>query len=284
MWVKTIITIGTFAYGIYSKNKAGEAQDRLNYANYQRQMEQYSIDLSFNRKQNEYANSLQSFAEQTEAWGLQRYAMAQASRAAEVAYRAEQVANQKFAATVDYKAQVHVADILQSGATQQATQVVDDILRTHEGNKRDVNVRSEQAMGTLVATHMSGVAQGASKERLIVDAFRQRNKAIGQSKSKAKASMIQTINQKNKVINDTNLQTAASYRGLQAIMKLQAAPVAMVPPPMPVNTLRAPVAPIGAAPIQGGNYVPYNSGATYAAGAASMATTAVDVYTGLAKL
>jgi len=268
--VAGIFQIGKGLYDAYSKNKAGKEQDKLNAANYQRSLEQYNIDLGFNLQQNAFADEQRAYGQEQlahsyalESWGLAKYAQAVASRAAEVAFREEQVRNKKFAGLVDYNAQKHVANILKVGAQEQAVIVLDDILRVNSANKREINVHSEKAMGTLVARDMSGIAQGASKDRLIVDAFRERNKAIGKQKSEATKSMIQVVNQKNKVINDQNLQVAASYRGLQALMKLRPAPVAHIPPPAPVFHGTQPIRPVGPAPIEGGNYVPYDSTANW---------------------
>ncbi len=281
MWM-ALASLAISAYSSYSSsssaNDAGKAQDKLNYANYQRNLEQYDIDIGYNALQNTYSDQLQGFAKSVEAWGQVRYGMAVEDRATEVAFREKQVKDKQFAAKVDFMAQQHVSEILQVGAVQQASHVVEDVLRTAQGNKRKINVTSEKMMGTIVAESMSGIAQGASKDRMIVEAFQARNREMGKQKSEARKSIIQVVNQKNKVINDTNLQTAASYRGLQAIMKLEPAPVAHVPPPMPVNTLRPPVKPVGPDPINGGGYTSYDSGANNAAAAAQIAGYGVKAY------
>jgi hypothetical protein len=154
-------------------------------------------------------------------------------------------------AQTEYNAQGHVTKIRQEGAEAQAQAVIDDTLRVAGSDKRELAVVADKMMGVEVAKRRSGLAQGRSKDRIIVDAFIQRNKALGDLNSKAKASIIQTIQAKDKINNDSNLKLAESYRGLEAIMKLKAAPVANVPPPQPVFDYVAPLqplAPLGASP------------------------------------
>ena len=248
---------GGAAVGFISGMLKDDAQDdKEDYyaAQYQQSLQQFAVDTTFYNDSLSYAKEQQSFQMEVESWGKARYAMAVADRAREVAYREEVVENKKFGAKVDFMAQKHVADILQVGANEQASNAVIDVLRVAQANKRDINLKSEQMMGTIVSQSMSGIAQGASKDRMIVESFMLRNRASSKEASKAKASIIKTVNQRNKVINDTNLQTAASYRGLEAIMKLKAAPVANVPPPAPVFTGLAPVKGVGPEPIYGGEY------------------------------
>ena len=245
-----------------AEDEAQEAREQAAYAKYQYDLANYAVDTQYYQDKLNYAQQKQDFSYTMEAWGNQKYALAVADRAREVAFRQEEVYNKQFAAKVDFKAQKHVADILQMGASEQASNVIIDTLRVAQANKRDINVQSEQMMGTVIATSMSGIAQGASKDRMVVDLFMQRNKAMGQEKSKAKGSIINSINQKNKIINDTNLQTASAYRGLEAIMKLKPRPVAHIAPPMPQFHGLSPVRGVGPAPINGGEYVSagYDSG------------------------
>ena len=272
--------VGSSLYNSYKKNKAGEAQDDLNFANYARATEQFEMDTAYVADLNAYSAKQLAFSYELEAWGQANYGRALQNAAAEAAYKEKALADKKFGAQVDFMAQKHVSDILQVGATDQASTVIQDVLRVAQANKRGINVGAEKMMGTIVAESMSGIAQGASKDRMIVEAFQMRNKAAGAEASKAKGNIIQVVNQRNKVINDTNLQTAAAWRGLTAIMKLEVAPTAQVMAPRPVSHDMAPIRGAGAAPIEGGNYVPYSGTAPIAdyAGAAASGYAAYNKY------
>ena len=137
------------------------------------------------------------------------------------------------------------------GAEAQAKAVTEDILRATGATKREAVVASNKMMGTAIALGRSGLAQGRSKDRIVADAYIQRNKKLGTINNQAKGSILQTIQAKDKVANDMSLKLGESYRGLQAMMKLEAAPVAHIPPPAPVFLGRSPIQPVGPNPGSG---------------------------------
>lgn len=236
---------------VYSSYSSGKAQQESQEANNAYAQAQYQIDVQHNTALNAYADEQQAFAYTQQAYSNSVYAQAVADRAAEVAYRQKQVADTKNAAITDYKAQGHVANIMIGGAENQAKAVTEDVLRATGATKREAVVASNKMMGTAIAIGRSGLAQGRSKDRLVADAYIQRNKQLGQMNNKAKGSILQTIQAKDKVSNDYALKLGESYRGLQATMKLEAAPVANIAPPAPVFTGRAPVQPVGPNPGSG---------------------------------
>ena len=250
-WIATAITVGG---KFLSSRRASSNADAQNA----QAAEQYAIDKQYHGMLQGYQSELESFSahqlafsREQQAYANRSYQIAVENRNAEVAYREEQVRNQKLAAQTEYNAQGHVAKIRQEGAEAQAEAVINDALRVAGADRRELTVQADKMMGVAVAKHRSGLAQGRSKDRIVVDAFIQRNKALGDINSKARASIIQTIQAKDKINNDANIKLAESYRGLEAIMKMKPAPVAQVAPPMPVFDYVAPLqplAPLGASP------------------------------------
>lgn len=250
-WIATAVTVGGAFLSSRRASKNAKAQNA-------QAAEQHAIDKQYHGMLQGYQGELEqfsahqlAFAQERQAYANTSYSIAVANRNAEIAYREEQVANKKLAAITEYKAQGHVTKIRQEGAEAQAQAVIDDTLRVAGADKRELTIAADKMMGVEVAKRRSGLAQGRSKDRIIADAFIQRNKALGDLNSKAKVSIIQTIQAKDKINNDSNIKLAESYRGLEAIMKLKAAPVANVPPPQPVFDYVAPLqplAPLGASP------------------------------------
>lgn len=264
--------MGSMVVSAYSSYSSGKDQQKSQKANNAYAQAQYKIDVKHNAALNAYADEQQAFAYTQQAYSKRVYAQAQADRATEVAFRQREVDNKKNAATTDYKAQGHVANIMIGGAENQAKAVTEDILRATGATKREAVVASDKMMGTAIALGRSGLAQGRSKDRIVADAYIQRNKKLGQINNQAKGSILQTIQAKDKVANDMALKLGESYRGLQAIMKLEAAPVAHIPPPAPVFTGRAPVQPVGPNPGSGSTIS--NSSILASAGASGINTYA----------
>jgi hypothetical protein len=252
-WIATAVTVGG---AVLSSSRASSNADAQNA----QAAEQYAIDSQYHGMLTAYQGELENFSahqlafsQEQQAYANRSYQIAVENRNAEIAYRQEQVDNQKLAAKTEYNAQGHVAKIRQDGAEAQAEAVINDTLRVAGADKRELAVQADKMMGVEVAKRRSGLAQGRSKDRIIADAFVQRNKAMGDLNSKAKASIIQTIQAKDKINNDSNIKLAESYRGLEAIMKLKPAPVAQVAPPQPVFDYVAPLqplAPLGASPAK----------------------------------
>lgn len=226
------------------------ASEKNAEANYDKAVADYAIRAAYREDLLVFADHELAFAAERQAYSNATYSLAVASRNNEMAFREREVANKKLAATTEYKAQGHVASILMHGAEEQAKAVVNDALRVAGSNKRETVVAANKMMGVNQAKRRSGLAQGRSKDRIIADDYIQRNKALGQINSKAKASIIQTIQAKDKIANDQALKLGEAYRGLQAVMRLEAAPVAYVPPATPVFDYVRPVAPLDSAPVE----------------------------------
>lgn len=251
-WITAALTVGSALLGSSRSSSNTDEQNR-------QAAEQYAIDSAYHADLTVYQGQLEqysalqlSFAGEQQAYANQAYQIAVANREAEIAFREEEVRNKKLSAQTEYNAQGHVTAIMQQGAESQAEAVIEDTLRVAGAERRNLTVEADRMLGVKVAKRRSGIAQGASKDRIVADAFIQRNKALGELSSKAKTSIIQTIQAKDRINNDNNIKLATSYRGLQAIMKLRPAPVANVAPPTPVFDYvapLAPLAPLGASPV-----------------------------------
>ncbi len=282
--VATVAVAGAAA-SAYSGYKQGKANEKNIEAQNAQAAQNHAIQEGYHDKLKvhqtnleKYANKQQNFAYEKKEYGELTYRMAQSDRAKQVAYLNEQSYNEKQAAQAQFKADEQVNKIMSYGAKAQANSVTADILRSQGANVRGVNTKAEKMMGTVVATSQSGIAQGKSKDRMLVDAFMQRNEAVAQLQGKAKVGIMAAVNAKDKIVNDGNLRLAESYRGLEAIMKSRPQPVGATPPPTPVFTVQeplAPLAPVGAAPIQVGTA---GNAALIAGAVGTVASGAVNAY------
>lgn len=253
------VAVAGAAASAYSGYKQGKANQANIDAQNRQSQQQHAIDVAYHtqlegyqRQLEDFANKQQDFAYQRKSYGEYTYQLAIQNRDDQVSFLQEKNYNEKLAAKVEYNAQKDVTKILQLGAEAQANTVIKDTLRANSANTRATNTQSEKMMGTMIAASQSGIAQGRSKERMLIDAFMQRNEAISQLNDKAKVGILAAVNAKDKIVNDSNIQLMESYRGLEAVMRTKPQPVGRVAPPAPVFTEKeplAPLAPVGAAPI-----------------------------------
>lgn len=256
-----LITAGVgLISSMYSSNQQSKYQKQQINAQNEYNARQAAIDAQWYKMQLGYSKELESFSieQQNFAFKMQAYSqkvyqVALKNAQMEHAYQVEMLNNKKKAASTQYNADVHVANVMKLGAEEQAKNAVGEVLRVGSSNTRQVNKQLVKAEGHLNATLQGGITGGDATTRATVEAFMQRNDAVANLKNDTVKNIIQIANEKNKVVNDFNLKVGQSYRQLQSVLALKAPPMPMIAPPQPVFTGRAPIAPVhppGATPSQ----------------------------------
>lgn len=240
------------AYASYSASEdAADATAASIEANYQYDMENYRIQqayhkelLAFRDEQDAYAQKQLDFAYQQLSYANEQYNIGLRNIAEENNFRQKEVYNTKLAALTEYNAQADVGQIMKQGAEDSMNNAINETLRVQGANQREIARQADKALGTIQATRGAGITGGASVERDKIAMFMEKNRAISMLSDKTAASIIETSAQKTEMVNNYNLKIAEAYRMLDATMRLEAAPVAMIPGPQPIFTEKQPIGPI----------------------------------------